>query len=280
MMWQSLYIHTADSKEIAEAVQAVLETHGYNAYDPFPGGSGTPTGLKKMARHFVAPAVNRWVRVLGEPVEELLSETSRAIGKPMLYGWLDEETSGFALYRNGKRDDDLDALRPYVRTTFEELQRAAAGEMRMDEIVSKEPPVVILGADALPPEIQQLADEHGVDSKHANKMAERIGGKLFGRLAKQAGESKSDQEQARDVLMGGGRDVWNSLEGQKVRAMASALKLPEHWRTPTWEEVRDAYQVFRLRERSPRMMLMPGDKEAMKAVPDALDYIPVYMGLK
>jgi len=140
--------------------------------------------------------------------------------------------------------------------------------------------MMILGADALPPEVQQLADEHGVNPKHASKMAEQIGGKLFGRLAKQSGESKSDQEQARDVLMGGGRDVWNSLDGQKVRAMASVLKLPDNWRTPTWEEVRDAYQVARLRERSPRMMLMPGDKEAMKAVPDALDYIPVYMGLK
>ncbi len=280
MMWQSLYIPTANPKKIAEAVQSVLETHGYQAYDPFPGGSGTPTGLKKMARHFVAPALNGWVRVLGEPVEELLAEINRALEEDILYGWLDEDSSGFALYQNGSRKDDLEALRPYVRTSLAELQRAAAGEMRMDEIVSKEPPVVILGADALPPEIQQLADEHGVDSKHANKMAERIGGKLFGRLAKQEGESKKDQEQARDVLMGGGRDTWNSLEGQKVRAMASALSLPEHWRTPTWEEVRDAYQVFRLRERSPRMMLMPGDKEAMKAVPDALEYIPVYMGLK
>ena len=28
------------------------------------------------------------------------------------------------------------------------------------------------------------------------------------------------------------------------------------------------------------MMLMPGDKEAMDAVPDALDYTPVYMGMQ
>ena len=42
--------------------------------------------------------------------------------------------------------------------------------------------------------------------------------------------------------------------------------------------MRDAYQVHRLRQRAPRLMLMPGDKETLDAVPDALDYTPVYLG--
>ncbi len=65
---------------------------------------------------------------------------------------------------------------------------------------------------------------------------------------------------------------------QRVRAIAGVLRLPDNWRLPTWETVRDAYQVHRLRARNPRMALMPGDKESMEAVPDALDYLPVYMG--
>jgi hypothetical protein len=33
----------------------------------------------------------------------------------------------------------------------------------------------------------------------------------------------------------------------------------ENWRLPALETVRDAYQLHRLRERNPRMPLMPGD---------------------
>ena len=40
------------------------------------------------------------------------------------------------------------------------------------------------------------------------------------------------------------------------------------------------FQVFRLRQRAPRMALMPGDQDTMDAVPNALDYTPVYMGRK
>jgi len=77
------------------------------------------------------------VRVLGEPVEGLLHDLSLAIESPMLYGWLNEDNGNFVMYQNGKRDGDLDALKPYVRTSFEDLQRAAAGEMRVEVLESK-----------------------------------------------------------------------------------------------------------------------------------------------
>jgi len=73
-------------------------------------------------------------------------------------------------------------------------------------------------------------------------------------------------------------DPWAEPEGQRVRALASVLAIPSRWRDPSWEAVRDAYQLRRLRQRNPRLPLIPGDQQTLDAVPDALDYRPVYMG--
>jgi hypothetical protein len=137
----------------------------------------------------------------------------------------------------------------------------------------------VMGADDLPPDIRQLAEEKGVDSRRVGNLFERLARSLFGKLAgEDDSEASEEQAQARELVMGGGRDIWNSLPGQRVRAIAGVLALPDTWRVPDWDAVREAYHVHRLRERAPRMPLMPGDKEAMDAVPDALSYLPVYMG--
>ncbi len=280
--WYSLYWPATDSAPITAAFEAVLAGQGYQPFDPFPGGTGTPPALREAVKLFVAPPREGWVQVLGQPPDSCLPDIGQRAGLPALYAWLTEQDSGVALFRDGQRLDDLDALEPYLRpgTSLDQLRQAAAGKVAVPVVESDTPPVAILGAEALPPDVRRLAQEKGVDSKHANKLVEKLGGRLFGKLSKQPGESGAEQDQARALLMGGGKDMWNSLNGQRLRAIASILNLPDHWRDPTWEDVRDAYQVFRLRQRSPRMALMPGDKEAMHAVPDALDYRPVYWGLK
>ena len=42
--------------------------------------------------------------------------------------------------------------------------------------------------------------------------------------------------------------------------------------------MRDAYHAHRMRERYPRMMALPGDRESLAAVPDIAAYLPVFMG--
>ena len=70
--------------------------------------------------------------------------------------------------------------------------------------------------------------------------------------------ARAIKRQARAIFAGGGRDVWNSLAGQRVRAIADSLALPANWRLPDLDAVRDAYQVHRTRQRYPRLAAMAG----------------------
>lgn len=275
--WHSLFLPATGAAAVVSALHTVLDRHGYTAYDPFPGGTGTPPRLAATVRHMVAPASGGWVRVLGEPDADTLLEFQVEVALPVLVGWLTEEDGGFVLLRDGERHTDPDAFADFLRDdqTLETLRAAFAGTLRVEAVDPDEPSGAVVGADTLPPELRAFARQQGVDVDKASSLVERLGGKLLGRFDSDADDGPA---QVHTVLHGAGGDTWNSLRGQRVRALAQVLALPDNWRTPSWQQVRDAYQVFRLRERSPRMMLMPGDREAMALVPDALDYTPVYMG--
>jgi len=277
--WHSLFLPEAEPETVISALRSVLIAHGYAEYDPFPGGTGTPPKLAATVRHFVSPVSDGWVRVLGEPDDDVLHAFHEALDHPVIVGWLTGEDGGFALLHGGERHDDPAVFADYLHPDHspDTLARAFAGKIKVKALDPDLPPVAVLGAESLPPELQQFAQQQGVDATKANKLVERLGGKLLGRFSNDAPDAP---DQAHAMLSGAGRapDIWNSLDGQRVRAIASVLNLPDNWRLPTWQQVRDAYQVFRLRVRSPRMMLMPGDQEAMDAVLDALNYTPVYMG--
>jgi hypothetical protein len=278
--WYRLFIPHTDSAAITDALRTVLAAQGYNPYDPFPGGTGTPIGLTEMVKLFVAPPEDEWITVLGQFPEESLLDLHQALDAPVIYGYLTDDSGGFVLFADGTRYDDPAAFEPYKRAsvTSDALQDAFAGKLAVEAIEGEGPPVMAIGADSLPPEIRQLAEDQGADPAQAGKLFEKMSGKLFKRMSKQTGATRDEQAQAQAMFMGGGQDAWNSLNGQRVRAIISVLTLPDNWRTPSQDAIRDAYQVFRLRQRAPRMPLMPGDKEAMDAVPDALDHTPVYMG--
>jgi hypothetical protein len=279
--WYSLYLPTASAGPVIDALRSLLASHGYTPYDPFPGGTGTPGSLTDLVRQFAAPPQGGWLRILGQPAEALLPGFSAAVNIPVLYAWLTDDSGGFALFQDGARHDDPAVFQPYRQEgrTPDDLRRAWAGQLPVGALDGAESSAAVPGEDALPPEIRQFAQDQGVDARKAGKLFERLGDSLFSKLGRQAGGADDDEQaQARAIFMGGGKDHWNSLNGQRVRAIASVLNLPPNWRLPTWETVRDAYHVHRLRQRSPRMALMPGDKEAMDAVPDALDYTPIYMG--
>lgn len=286
-VWNRLFIPMTDAAltavTVAEALRRLLEAAGYTTYDPFPGGTGTPVGMTDLIKAFVAPPQDDWITVLGNIPDGVLLDLHGELSAPVVAGWLNSEGGGFALFSSGERQTEPDAFAPYLRASvsLEALAQAFAGKLSVEVIESDQPPVVALGTDSLPPEIAQLAEDQGADPQQASKLFEKMSGKLFNRLSKQSGATKAEQEQAKAMFMGGGgQDAWNSLHGQRVRAIISVLNLPDNWRTPAQDKLRDAYQVFRLRKRAPRMMLMPGDQEAMDAVPNALDYEPVYLGRK
>ena len=273
--WHNLYIPGAEPAAVSAALRALLGQHGYTPYDPFPGGTGTPPGLTTLARLFVAPAQDGWVRVLGELDRDWWSPLSAALGQPVLGAWLDDESGGFALASGDQCHETPEAFAPYLResATLDDLRRAWAGQTQVRPL--EDTPET---SEGLPPALHDLARQQGVDPRKAGNLFEQLSGSLFGRLAGQSGESAADQEAARAVLMGSGRDPWNSLSGQRVRAIAGVLALPANWRLPTWEAVRDAYHAHRMRERYPRMTPLPGDREALAAVPEVAAYQPVFMG--
>ncbi len=273
--WHSLFIPGADTSAVAEALRALLTRRGCAPYDPFPGGTGTPPELTALVRLFVAPAQDGWVRVLGDLDAALLPDLAAALGTALLVAWLEGDGGGFALVgADGAHREDADAFAPYLRAGAapDDLRRAFAGEVRVAPLESDS------ASAGLPPGLHDVAREQGVSPQQAGKLFERLSGSLFGKLAGQTGESEAEQERARAVIMGGGRDPWNSLHGQRVRAIAGMLALPANWRLPAWEDVRDAYHAHRMRERYPRMMALPGDRESLAAVPDIAAYLPVFMG--
>ncbi len=273
--WHSLYIAEVSPEAVSAALTSVLGRHGYTPYDPFPGGAGTPPGLADLVRLFVAPAQEGWVRVLGALDRALCTELSAALERPVLVAWLDESSGGLALATGDALRETPDALTPYLRTgsALDDLRRAWAGEERTAPL-----PDESQAWQQLPPALRDLAEQQGVDPHKAGSLFEQLSGRLFGGLAGQAGESSAEQEAARAVLMGGGRNPWNSLAGARVRAIASLLTLPANWREPDWDAVRDAYHAYRMRERYPRMTPLPGDRAALATVPDAAAYRPVFMG--
>lgn len=267
--WHALLIPLEDADRIETALREALAALGYEPYDPFPGGTGTPPGLVDLARCFVAPPDEGWTRVLGEVDPAALPALSAALEAPLIEGWLADDEGGFAVWRDGTRDTSADALAAFLRE----------GRSRADlDGALRSAPAAQMGASALPPDIADLAEARGVNPRQADKLVRRLSGNLFGKLNRQAGGGEDDAQAQARVLLAGQMDVWASPAGQRVMAIAGVLALPPNWREPDLDAVRDAYQLRRLRARTPRLPLMPGDQQMLDAVPDALSYRPVYMG--
>ena len=263
--WHTVYAPLEDAAPLVTALEAALSAQGYAAYDPFPGGGGTPPHMRQTVRLFVAPARAGWVRVLGAPDEAALPDVQQRLGVPLLYAWLNAEGGGWALFADGARHETPDAFALYLTPghTLDALRAAFA--LRAADTPSP------ADTGALPPELQALAREQGVDARQTEKLLGRLGHKLLGRFR------DADEAQAQ-AMLGGAPDLWQSADGRRVRAIAALLRLPEDWRAPDWQQVRDAYHVHRLRARHSRMAALPGDDEALAAVPNVADYIPLYMG--
>lgn len=268
--WHSLYLKTDDATAVAERLLAALQAHGYTPYDPFPGGNGTPPKLKFFVKHFVAPAQAGWVRVLGDPDPAALLTLSQSI--PVLHGWLDASDGGWQIIDGGGVNSDPLTFVPYLKPgkTPDDLRRAQAGNA---------PVTTVEAGGLLPPDVQQLARNRNVNAKQADKLMERMTSRLFGKLDKNTGgEAGAMQDQARALISGSGGPDWNSSAGRAVRAVADVLTIPANWRDPSWLDVRDAYQAARILARNPKASLLPDERDALKALPDAAQYVAVYVG--
>src|SRR5258708_36901289 len=90
--WHSLYFRSEAQADVAAALYRSFELAGYQRYDPFPGGIGTPSGLTSFIKLFVAPVQSGWVRVIGKSELTLLPELGSS--DSVLHAWLDETDTG------------------------------------------------------------------------------------------------------------------------------------------------------------------------------------------
>lgn len=266
--WHSLYLQNDDSSAVVTALVDTLQSLGYQRYDPFPGGMGTPPGLKTFAKYFVTPSQHGWVRILGEPAPDLLPALSQK--HLLLYAWLTDSASGVEVYSDGERHDER--LHEFLRLGASLPDDAST----YDENTSAENSA---GNVALPDDIQRLAQTHNVNPDQANKLVSRLTSQLFGKLDRTSGgEASAMQDQARAMVSGGGAVNWNSVPAQRLKAILDTLTVPSNWRDPDFDSLRDAYQVARRLRRTPSAQLMPDEQAAIKAIPNAIEYEAVYMG--
>ena len=273
--WHSLFISTDEAAPVVSALIEALALYGYMPYDPFPGGNGTPPAYKQFVRQFVSPAQNGWVRILGVPDPDALRSLSAKW--PILYAFLDGDAGEWRVVYNGQSDTSAAAFTAYLKpnVTPDVFARALSGEI---SIVPDTSEAHGASNSALPPDVQQLARERGVNPRQADRLVERVTGQIFGRLNRgTSGEANAMRDQAQALIQGGGPD-WESKTGQRLRAIAALLTLPADWRTPNWEDVRDAYQTARRLARNPKASLLPGEREVLDVLPDAAQYAPVYVG--
>lgn len=268
MNWYSLYLPSEDSAGIAEALRATLTAAGYTLYNPF--GAMPGLSYRQSVRLFVAPPRDGWTRVAASP--EHLAPVAPALSQiaPCLEIGFNEEAT-IRLYRAGALiDAPLDALSAYVRPGKAISDVAAALQAPPVALPAVQEVLADVPLDILPDDARALADK--VDLKRASGLFHR----LSEGLSKRTGQVGSE-DAARALLRSHAPD-WNSPGGRQIRALMACLTCPDNWHTPDFVTLRDAYQLHARRRRAPNADLYPGDAEAMAAVPDALDYTPIYGG--
>lgn len=263
--WESLYVRAATSS-VVDTVIVTLATQGYQRFDPFPGGAGTPMGITETIRLFAAPSVDGIVRVIGALPENLTLPLN------YLKLWIADEDCGVAAYRDGVAD--AAGIADYLKAgkTLDEVakaeQRPALG-------------VVNKGSSSnLAPELAQFAQSQGVNPQQADKLINRLTGQLFGKMDRQSsGEAGALKDQAKALLSQPSAEVdWNSPQARKLSAMVEVLALPSNWRAPDFNSLREAYQVARRLARNPKAMLLPDEKQALNKVAGVIEYQAIYMG--
>jgi len=255
--WHSLFLISPDAYAVAVRLRELLTEHHYSLYNPF--GFMPVKPYKRTVRLFIAPEREGWVRVVGEPDAALLPELAQSW--PLIWLSLSGQDVGIETFADGCSVD---------ADHFPGVDIGLLAQALHDtplEIVEKPAPALPL--DVLPPDVKAMAIK--VDPKRANKMFEQLSGTLLKRAGGDAAAARMliEQQDAPD---------WDGVGGARLRAAAQAFRLPHDWKSPDFVSVRDAYQAGARRQRKPDAPLFPGDAEALAAVSDVLDYLPVFGG--
>jgi hypothetical protein len=242
MTYQSLFLADTNPHAAADALREVAVSAGYQPFDPFSGIPGR--AYAEAVRMFAAPAQGRWTRLLGEVDAALIPLLSERVD--VIHARLEGSDGTISRWHGGVPIDlPADGQLPPVS-------------------VPRQPESGWAGA--LPPDIQAM----NAHPRQADRLIERLSGSV---LAKAGGSSQHAAAQA--LLQSGER--WDSPAGIRIARVLAWLEI-DGWREPDFATLREAYALHARRHRRPNAALLPGDEATMTAIPNALDYVPVYAG--
>lgn len=249
-LWASTYLPNTPKKAVVAALKTSYETAGYTAYDPFPGGTGTPSGISFTIRLFVARPENGWTRILGTLSPEVLKALAEKLNTTLINVWIDESES------------KVEAIGQNPLTAFLKPDKTADDLTRAEKITLTDENQPVQG------ELMDLAKNYGVQGKHIEKLLNKTSKTLLNKL--EGGEAAQSEAMASIS----NQFSWNTLPARRVQAQMECLTVPENWREPSFKELALAYPIARLLEKD--VPLLPGDEELLDKVEFPLDYTPVY----
>lgn len=265
--WTSIFCRANDPALVEVALRQHLTTLGYEVYEPF--GLIPPKAYAQTVKLFIAPAHEGWVRVIGAADEAVLGGLTAF--PPALRITLTGEEADFAV----PGGDVPAALHNYLRpgSTPEDVIGAIRGPMIVPpRTAPSQPPVMAVPLEALPEDVRGMLGK--VDSGAAESMFNRLSGTLMNKVGGQA-------EAAQALMAANAPPDWETIGGARIRALLNCLTVPaEGWQTPDFTALRDAWPLHARRQRKPDARLYPGDAEVLAAVPDALEYRPVFGGIR
>lgn len=262
--WHSLYLSSNDTAAIINHIEAHLGEQGYTLYSPF--GRFPGMSYPNTTKTFVAPVQHSWVRVLLDCSEADADKLAQALSCDYLCisASLDGRMGRLHVYQNGVLVNDASfALQALASDDCNLHVILNASTYELPDIDSVQVGDVTL--TDLPPDLQHLAGD--VTGKRADTLFKQ----LSKRFLKTVGIFNAS------TLLDHQAD-WNSQGGQLLRAVMACLIPDGSWRTPNFATLRSAYSLQTRRQHDPNTALLPGDEEALVAIPNALDYTPVYGG--
>ncbi len=248
MTFSCLYFQTETltPADLLALLREVVTGAGYTPFNPF---GGLPTKhYAEQVRLFVCPRQGDSIRAIGYVQDALLPAI--AARHPFTLLSLRGDSPRFEAWdASGRSDVTLVAAGTSV------AQTAA----QPDDIFS-----------VLPDDVRRMNPDAGQAKKMFSRMSKTL-------LGKSGGEDQ--REAAMSLLTSRDPDApdWNSEAGQRLRACTSAFGLPDP-HTPDFDALRNAYALHERKRRRPNASSLPGDAESMAALPDALEYLPLYAG--
>lgn len=254
--WVSLFVPGDDRNALIAAVESALVSAGAVKYDPF----GAMPGLSypRAVRLFAAPQDGAWLRLIVSPdcvLEPVISAASQHV--PVVLGFISSDLTPLLTFYRGGQLIDMAALAPYLNDPdgfAQVLLHPVPGASGVGGISKA----------VLPASVRAMSA--GLPARQIERLMANMTG----------GIDKANRDGAQAALQS---VDWESGAGAWIQTALAFLGITDAVE-PDYATVSAAYRTAVRLKRNPKATLYPGDAEARDAVPNALDYAPVFYGWK